>query len=385
MRAKSLVLLMLALGCGIVASVGITQVMSNRPTEPTVVQAETEQIFVAMKDIPMGDPVSAQAVKLEEWPKDMVPKGAIAKLEDVENRRPKSRIFAGSPILENQLLGKGALDQGASDSIPKGSRVVAVKVDAVSGSASLIRPGDRVDVLVYVTQSRTNGASRTLTKTILQDIKVFAVNEMWDAATASGEKSITAKTISLLVTPNQAEKITLASEIGQIRLVMRSPDDKEQTKDSGVAVRDVLGDDAGGLEQQAPPVASQPPAGQGKASAVAGLLGLLNANKKKSASGQRASKVSADLKLPETFTVRILAGSQVSETVLESRGNTGASGSSDTSFLHWRINPSSQAGPGPVPPSKPAAQGADAPPPEDPAPEDDASDEKPKDKKSANT
>jgi pilus assembly protein CpaB len=376
---------MLALGCGIVASVGITQVMSNRPTEPTVVQAETEQIFVAMKDIPMGDPVSAQAVKLEEWPKDMVPKGAIAKLEDVENRRPKSRIFAGSPILENQLLGKGALDQGASDSIPKGSRVVAVKVDAVSGSASLIRPGDRVDVLVYVTQSRTNGASRTLTKTILQDIKVFAVNEMWDAATASGEKSITAKTISLLVTPNQAEKITLASEIGQIRLVMRSPDDKEQTKDSGVAVRDVLGDDAGGLEQQAPPVASQPPAGQGKASAVAGLLGLLNANKKKSASGQRASKVSADLKLPETFTVRILAGSQVSETVLESRGNTGASGSSDTSFLHWRINPSSQAGPGHVPPSKPAAQGADAPPPEDPAPEDDASDEKPKDKKSANT
>jgi pilus assembly protein CpaB len=374
---------MLALGCGIVASVGITQVMSNRATEPTMVQAETEQIFVAMKDIPMGDPVSAQAIKLEEWPKDKVPKGAITKLEDVENRRPKSWIFAGSPILENQLLGKGALDQGASDAIPKGSRIVAVKVDAVSGSASLIRPGDRVDVLVHVTQSGTGGASRTLAKTILQDIKVFAVNEIWDAATASGEKSITAKTISLLVTPVQAEKITLASEMGQIRLVMRSPDDKEQAKVVGVSVRDVLGDDAGGLERQAPPVASHPPAGQAKLSAVAGLLDLLNANKKKSASGQRASKATAELKPPETFTVRILAGSQVSDTVLESTRDAGASGSSDASFLHWRINPSSQAGPAPLAASRPAAQGADAPPPEDPAPEDDGNDEKPKDNKSA--
>ncbi len=383
MRAKSLVLLTLALGCGIVASVGITQVMSNRPTETTVVQAETEQIFVAMKDVPMGDPISAQAVKVEEWPKDKIPKGALTKLEDVENRRPKSRIYAGSPILENQLLGKGAIDQGASDVIPKGSRVVAVKVDSVSGSASLIRPGDRVDVLVYVNQSATHGASRTLTKTILQDIKVFAVNEMWDAATASGEKSITAKTISLLVTPTQAEKITLASEMGQIRLVMRSPDDKEQTKGQGVAVRDVLGEDAAGLEREAPAVASQPPAGQGKASAVSGLLDLLNSNKKKSASGQRASKTPAELKPPETFTVRVLAGPQVSDTVLESTGDAGASGSPDASFLRWRVNPSSQAGSAPLAPDKPAAQGADFLPPEDPASEDDGIDEKPKDKKSA--
>ena len=272
MRAKSLVLLMLALGCGIVASVGITQVISNRTTETTVVQAETEQIFVAMKDIPMGDPVSAQAVKLEEWPKDKVPKGAITKLEDIENRRPKSRIFAGSPILDNQLLGKGAIDQGASDAIPKGSRVVAVKVDAVSGSASLIRPGDRVDILVYITHSGAGGVGRTITKTVLQDIKVFAVNEVWDVASSTGEKSIAAKTISLLVTPTEAEKVTLASEMGQIRLVMRSPEDKEQTKLPGVAVHDVLGEGLAGLEQSGSPSAQTRP---NRPSAVQGLLDLL--------------------------------------------------------------------------------------------------------------
>jgi len=355
---------MLALGCGIVASVGITQVMSNRATEPTVAQAETEQIFVAMKDIPMGDPVSAQAINLEEWPKDKAPKGAITKLEDVENRRPKSRIFAGSPILENQLLGRGAIDQGASDSIPKGSRVVAVKVDAVSGNASLIRPGDRVDVLLYVTQSGTGGASRTLTRTILQDLKVFAVNEVWDAAAAGGGKSIAAKTVSLLVTPTQAATVTMASEMGQIRLVMRSPEDKEQTKVRGVLARDVLGDDLAVLERQVPP--GTPP----------GLLNLLNANQQKSASGQGGSKP------PETFTIRILSGSQVSNTVLESTGEGGASGPTDASFIHWRTSPSSPSGPAPFAPGRPAARGSDAPPPEEPAPEDDGGEEKAKGKNS---
>jgi pilus assembly protein CpaB len=376
MRAKSLVLLMLALGCGIVASVGITQVMSNRTTEPAAAQAETEQIFVAMKDIPMGDPVSAQAIKLEEWPKGKAPQGAITKLEDIENRRPKSRIFAGSPILENQLLGKGATDQGASDSIPKGSRVVAVKVDAVSGSASLIRPGDRVDVLLYVTQCGSGGASRTVTRTILQDIKVFAVNEVWDAAATNGEKSIAAKTISLLVTPTQAATVTMASEMGQIRLVMRSPEDKEQTKVRGILAHDVLGDDLAGLEGKVTPGAPQLQTGQSKPSAVTGLLNLLDANKKKSASGQGGVKSPPELKPPETFTMRILSGPQISDTVLESTGDGAASGPTDASFIHWRVSSSSPSGAALPAPGKPAAGGSGAPSPEEPAPEDDGDEEK---------
>ena len=198
MRTKSVVLLMLALGCGVVASIGITQVMAKRGAEPA--QPEVETILVAVSDIPMGDPVSPQMVKPEEWPKDKVPKVALKTLEEIENRRPKSRIFAGWPIQDNQLLGKGVLDQGASDSIPKGMRVIAVKVDLVSGSASLIRPGDRVDVLVHLRQGGGD-LTRTMAKTILQDIKVFAVDDVWEATTPSNskEKALVAQTISLLV------------------------------------------------------------------------------------------------------------------------------------------------------------------------------------------
>ena len=100
MQPKSLILLILALGCGVVAAMGITQVLANRSSGPSAPTIETDPVFVALADIEMGELIDAQALKLEEWPKDKVPEGALAKLEDVEGRRPKTHIFAGEPIRE---------------------------------------------------------------------------------------------------------------------------------------------------------------------------------------------------------------------------------------------------------------------------------------------
>jgi len=338
MRPKSLILLALALGCGVVASIGITQVMAKRGADPA--QPEVESILVAMGDIPMGDPVSAQMVKLEEWPKDKVPKGAIKTLEELENRRPKTRIYQGSPILDSQLLGKGMLDQGASDTIPDGMRVIAVKVDLVSGGASLIRPGDRVDLLVHLRPSGNADANRTVTKTILQDIKVFAVDSVWDAAGGAGEKTLVAKTISLLVTPSQAEKITMASEMGNVRLVMRSPNDKEQVKTSGTAAMDVLGGDAGSDRTGKSPLSAIPAKSTG--SLATGLLGLLNSHKSGNSASVGTRPATPLAKGPEIFTVRILSGPQVIETVLESADVDKKALASEASFLHWKPASSAQ-------------------------------------------
>ena len=89
--------------------------------------------------------------------------------------------------------------QGASAVIPNGYRVVSVQVDSVSGS-TLILPGDRVDVLVYLVGNAQHGIPETSTRTVLQDIKVFAVNDVVDMD-KDKEKSISSKTISLLATP----------------------------------------------------------------------------------------------------------------------------------------------------------------------------------------
>lgn len=239
MRSKSIVLLALALGCGLVASIGISQVMERR-NQASGTPGETEAIFVALTDINPNEPITAQNVKIEEWPKSKVQSGAITRIEEYENKRARQKIFAGEPILTAKLIDVNDVNS-ASRVIPKGYRVVALRVDAVSGGGSLILPGDRVDVLVYLAKNPSHGVSETQTKTVLQDIKVFAVDTVFQRNPDQDEPAVAAKTISLLVTPDQAEKVTLATEMGSIRLILRNDSDQELVNPDGADTSDVLG------------------------------------------------------------------------------------------------------------------------------------------------
>ena len=126
MRPKSLILLALALGCGLVASIGISQVLdgSNRPAA-----VETAPIYVALQNVNVGDPLTEKMVALEEWPKDKVPVGAITKWEDLEDRRPRTNIYQGEPLLANKLLGKGERSDPIQG-VPAGMRLKTISVDA---------------------------------------------------------------------------------------------------------------------------------------------------------------------------------------------------------------------------------------------------------------
>jgi pilus assembly protein CpaB len=227
MQPKSLVLLVLALGCGLVASIGITQVMSNRDSEENV-NPDVEKIYVALQEISTGTPITVEMIKLEEWPKGKV-EGPLSQLEDVEGRMPRTQIYPGEPILDKKLLSKGDSSAGADVQIPKGYRVVPVRVTEETGGAAMILPGNRVDVLILVKLKVQTSQARTheqqITKTILQNIKVFAVDSTWSLQPSEDGKTIRAKTISLLLTPTQTEEVALASEVGKIFLALRSPED----------------------------------------------------------------------------------------------------------------------------------------------------------------
>jgi len=239
MRTRSVLLLVVALGCGLVASIGITQVMARRGAGQPAKDAAS--IFVAQEDIPMGDPISPQLLQLEEWPKDKIPPSALAKIEDVENRRPKSIIFKGSPILDNQLWPKGKDSGGAQPYIPKGYRVVAVKVDDVIALGGILRPGDRVDVLVCVKLVPSQGTPQDEVRTFLQDIKVFGINEVFESDAAGGDKKLSgARTVELLLTPKQVQAVTLASELGKIRLSLRGLDVDEALPPTGTDTAQLL-------------------------------------------------------------------------------------------------------------------------------------------------
>lgn len=240
MRPKSLILLALALGSGLVAAIGINQVLANR-NQVVVQNGETTPIFVALTDIEYGDELGPQNVKLEQWPKDKVPEGAIFELEQIEGRKTRTKIYADEPIIELKLLSKDASTQGATALIPPGFRVVSVKVDAVSGGSALILPNDRVDVLVHLLANPARQILTTTTKTILQDVRVFAVDSKYRLNPDDPDSTSPAKTISLLVKPDQAELLTLASELGNIRLVMRSPEDDNVDLTDGAQIDELLG------------------------------------------------------------------------------------------------------------------------------------------------
>ena len=352
MRAKSIILLVLALACGLVASIGITQMMARRGGTSHAVVGASEKIFVAMNDIPMGDPITPQMVKLEEWPKDKVQQGALTRLEDVEGRRPKQKILAGTPILENYLLSKGADDQGATELIPKGYRVVPVKVDLVSGGASLIRPGDRVDVLVHLEKAESRGIPETSTQTVLQDIKVFAVDDVYALDSLDKNETKLAKTISLLVKPDQAELVTLASELGKIRLVMRSPSDNEQPTITGATPRQIFGNTSGADR-------AREAAGEAKTTSDANKDFISFLAQQKHQAQPAPADPAASHPQVQTWVMRILSGANVSDAVLESDQPASAN-DDELDSVRWTLQTPGTGGgviPGAVPPeaSRPVA------------------------------
>ncbi len=327
MAGKSLALLVLSLGCGLVASIGVTQVLSKRHTEAPASTIETESIFVALDDVGMGEPLTAGVLKLEPWPKSKIPQGSFTKIEDVEGRRARTRLFAGEPIIERKLLRPGETSGGISPLIPRGLRVVSVKVDRVSGGGGLILPGDRVDVVVYLTQAPSRGIPHTSTRTVLQDIRVFAVNDQFDLDTQGSDKrSITnAQTVSLLVTPAQAQKVMLAGEMGQIRLVLRSPEDDEQTNLTSATAQDILGGVSGGRDRETL-TEREPPAQGGE---MQGFLDFLNKTARRTAGAQPSAQgPQAVPPAPEntTWNMRVVRAGTVEDVELHGQSGPGGRG-----------------------------------------------------------
>jgi pilus assembly protein CpaB len=225
MRSKTIILLVLALGCGLVASIGISQVLQRNQDQGPA--EETAPVWVAMADIRNGDLLSAQTLKLEQWPKEKIPHGALGKLEDIDGKRTRAAIYQGEVVLEKKLRP----GESYSARVPNGFRLYTVQADPVSSHGGLLQPGDRVDVMVFV--NKGNGIIEAGTKTVLQDIKVFAVNDQVNPSDEKTAESITAKTVTLLMTPSQTEKAALAAEMGKIRLVMRGPNDKDEVNPAG--------------------------------------------------------------------------------------------------------------------------------------------------------
>src|SRR5688572_16034557 len=225
-----------ALIFGVLAAVSVSKYLSSA-------QAYTKnlnKVAVAKVAIPIGSKIIPEQIMVVQFPKESTPDGAYDSAEKLAGRVAVVNIAAREPITESRLAAEGTA-AGLSAIIPEGYRAMTVKVDDAAGISGFIQPGTLVDVVVTIDPE---GSSRQnpISKIVLQNIKVLANGQNIDKPEDEREaKSV--KAVTLQVTPEQAEKLALASTEGRLQLVMRSQIDQGNEETPGVDKRNLLGGD----------------------------------------------------------------------------------------------------------------------------------------------
>jgi pilus assembly protein CpaB len=216
MRGKSILLLMVALGCGMIAAVAVSKTMMDRDSQP---QTEaTIEILVATREVKTANQITADSVRLEKWPRSKVPEGAITDLAMVEGKFARQGIFPGEPILIPKLADSNS---SLSTQIPAGHTLFNIVFDN-----NYIKPGDIVDISGIF---KCNKTKRTEVKTVLREVQVFAINGISDRE--HDHKGGRNTVFQLLIKQNQSQALMLANNMGKLELNLRPLSSKGQLKD----------------------------------------------------------------------------------------------------------------------------------------------------------
>ncbi len=231
-----------------VAVAFIVQLSVGGEEEVVSAPVQSVQILVAAKALPVGKELVAGDLSWQDWPKDSVFAGAVVRKDGkaagkaAEGRLARS-IAKGEPVLKTALLGAGAANF-VSASLEAGMRALAIKVSASSMVAGFIGPGDFVDVILTYKQSVKvdddedpavqETMQRTIdkfaTETIIQNVKILAVDQISQRPDESKVK--VGKTVTLAVSAQQAEKLSLAAKMGGLTLALRGVGDNSVDKAS---------------------------------------------------------------------------------------------------------------------------------------------------------
>ncbi len=206
--------------------------------------AATTAVVAAAGDIKLGTVLTSWNLKTIQIA-GTLPKGAILKPENAVGRGVISDLYEGEPIIENRLAAPGT-GGGLASIIPNGMRACAVRVDEVVGVAGFVTPGMRVDVLISGTPPMLAGQTAlpiTVSRTILQNIQVLSAGTDYQKDAEGKAKQV--QVVNLLVTPEQAQILSLASSQAKIQLVLRNPLDTKIDKIAGTATSNLFAGDNG--------------------------------------------------------------------------------------------------------------------------------------------
>lgn len=232
---------------------GAAGLLVLKKLKQTARASATSNVVVAVRDLEIGTKLAATDLKTTEWAAGSTPQGAATNVENAIGRAVLYPMFRDEIVLEAKLapVGSGA---GMPAVIPEGMRAVSIRVDDVVAVAGFVGPGTKVDVLLTGNPGAAlGGASESLTKTILENVQVLAAGQkIQPDAQGRAEK---VNVVTLLCSPGDAAKVTLAGSEGRIQLVLRNPADKQLADTNKMALvhrRSLYSD--GAVKPPAPPV-----------------------------------------------------------------------------------------------------------------------------------
>ncbi len=225
---KNKLILVLAIILGLTAAAGVYLFLEN--TRKTYqVDSDFVGVVMARQRIPAKTQITAQMIELKDIPAIVLNDQAVVDTKEVLGKTTKSEILPGEQVLRERLATDSNTSDGLAFQIPTGKRAVTVAVDEVSGVAGLVRAGDRVDVLgTFDLQGAAGQEKTSATSILIQNVDVLSIDQSASPDTLSSDNkksSNSASTITLSVTPEQAEPLVLCSEKGTIRLALRPATD----------------------------------------------------------------------------------------------------------------------------------------------------------------
>lgn len=236
MRKNAFLFLFLAVAAG-----GTAAMLAARLLEPPAAAADEggtlamRSVAVAARDMNVGTLLTAEDVRLVNWPADHVPAGYSSAIPDVIGRGLLTPVKTNEPLLATKLA-TAESGGGMHIMIPPGKRAMSVRVDDVVGVSGFVLPGTRVDVLVTV--ERTAGQEQPATRLVLQSIEVVSAGTSIERDLEGEPQEVSV--VTLLVGPEEAEQLALAHSSGRLQLALRNPLDLDSVQTPGITARELI-------------------------------------------------------------------------------------------------------------------------------------------------
>ena len=239
MKSKSIFLMAVSLGFGLVAAIGITQVMGRSNKSGSVIEEKRQPVLIADQDIDANQELIVDMFREEEWPARLIPEGVVTTLEEIEGMVSVARVKEKGIVLQANLLDK---DRVREKRIPSGYKVIGIKLGADDHLYGLLEPGDLVDIMAIFRGENGDIASGT-TRTFLRKVKVWSIGSRTRKVDELELDTKGSTVVGLLVDESQSEKIIHAQRIAELKLAMRGDEDIDPSLFSSGTERSDLVDD----------------------------------------------------------------------------------------------------------------------------------------------